>query len=262
VAVGEVTKLKTKTTMKKILILVLAGLFLIPAFAQKGKKDIVYLKSGGIIKGQIITNDLDHIRINSSGNQWVFKMAEVDSISKHSKVVSERSPAQDYFFDTSLGFLIGNSGNSQIAPFSFMTSFNYKVVDKLYVGAGLGAEFLDETYMPAFAQFRYKFRETSFTPIVNLQVGYQVPLEKESRTNFNNYNVDYTSYYQNNQKLQTEGGFLINPSIGFQQFTSDNIGWFFMVGYRYHQLNYSGDNGYKLETNISRLSLKIGFIFN
>jgi len=74
--------------------------------------------------------------------------------------------------------LLGNSGNSQKAPFSFTTSFNYKVIDKLYVGAGLGAEFLDETYMPAFAQIQYKFRQTGFTPFVNLQVGYQVPLEK------------------------------------------------------------------------------------
>ena len=252
--------------MKKILILILSGLFLIPAFAQKGKKDIVYLKSGGIIKGQVITNDLDRIKINSSGNQWVFKAAEVDSVSKYRNVVRELRSSPDYFFDTSLGVLIGNSGNRQKAPVSFMTSFNHKLVDKLYVGAGLGTEFLDETYMPAFAQFRYKFRETRFTPIVNLQVGYQVPLEKQSRINFNNYFVDYSSSYwpgyQTNQRLKPEGGFLINPSIGFQQLTSDNFGWFFTVGYRYHQLNYSGDNGYKLETNFSRLSIKIGFIFN
>lgn len=252
--------------MKKFLILILAGLFLIPAFAQKSKKDIVYLKSGGIIKGQLITNDLDIVKINSSGNQWVFKSADVDSVSRFSKVVRERSPNQNYFFDTSMGVLLGNSGNSQKAPFSFATSFNYKVIDKLYLGAGLGAEFLDETYMPAFAQIQYKFRQTGFTPFVNLQVGYQVPLEKESRQNFNNYYVDYSSSYwpgyQTNQKLETEGGLLINPSLGFQRFTSENFGWFFAFGYRYHQLKYSGDNGYKLETNFSRLSLKIGFIFN
>jgi len=252
--------------MKKILILIMAGLFLVPAFAQKGKKDIVYLKSGGIIKGQLITHDLDIVKINSAGNEWVFKMADVDSVSKYSKVTRESGLKQSYFFDTSMGVLIGNSGNSQKAPFSFTTSVNFRVYDKLYVGAGLGTDFLDETYMPAFAQFRYKFRESRFTPIVNLQVGYQIPLEKESRHNFNNYYVDYSSSYwpgyQTNQKLETEGGFLINPSIGFQQFTSDNFGWFFTVGYRHHQLNYSGDNGYKLETNFSRLSLKIGFIFN
>lgn len=252
--------------MKKILILFIAVILLAPAFAQKGKKDIVYLKSGGIIKGQVVMHDLDVVKINSSGNQWVFKTAEVDSVSKYAK----QRPANDfngrYFFDTSMGVLIGNSGNSQKAPFSFMTSANYRIYGKLFGGLGLGAEFLDETYMPAFVQFQYKFRDSRFTPFVNVQAGYQVPLEKESHRNFNNYYVDYSSSYwpgyQNNQKLETEGGFFINPSIGFQQFTSDNFGWFFSFGYRYHQLNYSGDNNYKLETNFSRLSLKIGFIFN
>jgi len=252
--------------MKKILILILAGLFLVPAFAQKGKKDMVYLKTGGIIKGQLITHDLDIVKINSAGNEWVFKMADVDSVSKYSKVVREPGVRQNYFFDTSLGVLVGNSGNNQEAPFSFTTSVNFRVYDKLYVGAGLGTDFLDETYMPAFAQFQYKFRESRFTPFVNLEVGYQVPLEKDSRQKFNNYFVDYSSSYlpgyQPNPNLDTEGGFLINPSIGFQRFTSDNFGWFFSFGYRHHQLNYSGDNGYKLETNFSRLSLKIGFIFN
>jgi hypothetical protein len=54
---------------------------------------------------------------------------------------------------------------------------------------------------------------------------------------------------------------MVNPSLGFQRFYSNNYGWFFSFGYRYHQLNYSGENEYKLETNFSRLSLKIGFIF-
>ena len=89
--------------MKQILILILTGLILVPAFAQKSKKDIVYLKSGGIIKGQLITHDLDIVKINSAGNEWVFKIADVDSVSKYSKVVREWSPNQNYFFDTSLG---------------------------------------------------------------------------------------------------------------------------------------------------------------
>jgi len=252
--------------MKKILILLLTGLFLIPAFAQKGKKDIVYLKSGGIIKGQIITNDLDMVKINSSGNQWVFKAADVDSVSRYSKVVRERIPNQNYFFDTSMGVLIGNSGNNQKAPFSFMTSFNYKVVDKLYLGAGLGTEFLDESYMPVFGQFQYRFRDGKFTPFFNLQAGYQIALEDGKRENYTNYYSSSSSIYypypQTSGKLNAEGGFLISPSFGFQRITSENFGWFFSFGYRHHQLNYSGDNGYKLETNFSRLSLKIGFIFN
>jgi len=252
--------------MKRILLLILIGLILIPAFAQKSKKDIVYLKSGGIIKGQVITNDLDRIKINSSGNQWVFKTADVDSVSKYSKVVRERSPNQNYFFDTSMGVLIGNSGNGQKAPFSFMSSFNYRVIDKLYLGAGLGTEFFDESYMPVFGQFQYRFRDGKFTPFFNLQAGYQIALEDGKRENYINYYSSSSSIYypypQTSGKLNAEGGFLINPSFGFQRLTSENFGWFFSFGYRYHQLNYSGVNSYKLESNFSRLSLKIGFIFN
>lgn len=250
--------------MKKILILLLSALFLVPAFAQRGKKDIVYLKSGGIIKGELITNDAEIVKINSSGNQWVFKNEEVDSISKYSKVRNEPGITQDYFFDTSMGVLLGNSGNNQSAPFSFMSSVNFRINGNLYAGGGLGAEFFEESYMPAFAQIQYKFRDTKFTPFVNLQAGYQVPLEDGNRGQIVTYALSssYYQYPQNNSKLNAEGGYLINPSIGFQRFTSDNFGWFFSFGYRYHQLNYSGENGYKLETNFSRLSLKIGFIFN
>ncbi len=258
--------------MRKILILLFASLFLIQVYAQKGKKDLVYLKSGGIIKGQIITNDAEIVKINSAGNEWVFKNSDVDSVSKFvrkpalaPKFTNDPGLIKDYFFDTSLGVLVGNSGNSQSAPFSFTASANYRIIDKLYAGVGLGAEFLDESYMPVFGQIQYKLRDTKFTPFVNVQAGYQVALEDATRSqiiSYYDYSSSYYSYPQTNDKLNAQGGFLINPSIGFQRFTSDNFGWFFAFGYRYHQLNYSGDNGYKLESNYSRLSLKIGFIFN
>jgi len=251
--------------MKKILMLILTALFLIPAFGQKTKKDIVYLKSGAVLRGQLITYDTETVKINSAGNIWVYNVADVDSVSRYKKPVRERLPGNNYFFDVSMGVLKGNSGNNQSAPFSFMSSVNFKVADKMYVGAGLGAEFLDESYMPAFAQFQYKFRDTKFTPFVNLQVGYEVALEDGNHQHYLDYYPSYSNYYpgpQTNEKLNAEGGLLINPSFGFEHFTSDNFGWFFSFGYRHHQLNYTGENNYKLESNFSRLSLKIGFIFN
>lgn len=253
--------------MNKLIVLLFIGLLAFPVFAQKSKKDVVYLKSGGIIRGQIVTHDMDQVKINSAGNQWVFKAADVDSVSRYIKNQPEADVSLRYFFDATGGVLVGNSGNSQKAPFSYSNSFNYRLMDKLYAGVGLGVDFLDETYMPAFAQIQYKFRNTKFTPFVNLQAGYEIPLEKKSRKNFNNYYAtsDYYYYspgYQYNEKLDNEGGFVINPSLGFMRMTSDNFGWFFTFGYRYHKLNYSGKNEYKLETNYSRLSLKIGFIFN
>jgi hypothetical protein len=253
--------------MNKAIVLLLAALFALPVLAQKSKKDLVYLKSGGIIRGQIVTYDLDAVKIVSDGNQWVFKSAEIDSVSRYSKSAGEFAVSPKFYFDAAGGVLVGNSGNSQKAPFCYSNSFNYRIDEKLYAGLGLGADFLDETYMPAFAQFQYQFRKSKFTPFVNVQAGYEIPLEGKSRKNFNNYYVTSDSYYYYpgylyNEKLDNEGGFMINPSIGFLRATSENFGWFFAFGFRYHQLNYSGKNDYKLETNYSRLSLKIGFIFN
>jgi hypothetical protein len=251
--------------MKKNLIILFSLFFFVPAFAQKNKKDVVYLKSGGIIKGQLVTQNTEAVKINSGGNEWVFKNTEVDSISRYTRANNESGLNKKYFFDTSMGVLVGNSGNSQNAPFSFMTSVNFKTCDKLYVGAGLGVDFFDESYMPAFAQIQYKFRDTRFTPFINLQFGYMVPLEDGPVQPYSGYYPYYSAIYpspQTNNKLNTEGGYMINPSFGFQRYASENFGWFFSFGYRYHQLNYSGDNDYKLEKNFSRLSLKIGIIFN
>ncbi|MDP3180543.1 MAG: hypothetical protein Q8M67_01870, partial [Bacteroidota bacterium] len=241
-----------------------AGLFLLPGYSQISRKAVVYLKSGAVIKGKLLINDDQRVKINSSGNEWVFKASEVDSVKANPKSTREREQTQDYFFDTSFGVLLGNSGNNQSAPFSFTSSMNYQILDRLYVGAGLGAEFFDESYMPVFGQVHYKFRDTKFTPFFNLQAGYELALEDGNRQHYVNYSSSssYIYYPQTNEKLNAEGGFLINPSVGFERFTSDNFGWFFSFGYRHHQLNYSGEKGYKLETNFSRLSLKIGFIFN
>jgi len=254
--------------MKKILIMIIAGLFLLPAYSQISRKAAVYLKSGGVIKGKLIINDSDRVKINSAGNEWVFKASEVDSVIANQKPIHENEQTLNYFFDTSMGVLLGNSGNNQSAPFSFTSSLNYQILDRLYVGAGLGAEFFDESYMPVFGQLQYKFRDTKFTPFFNLQAGYEIALEDGNRQHYSDLYSSSSSTYiyypypNNNEKLNAEGGLMINPSIGFQRFTSDNFGWFFSFGYRYHQLNYTGDKGYKLETNFSRLSLKIGFIFN
>lgn len=254
--------------MKKILLFILTGMFLFPAYSQISRKAVVYLKSGAVIKGKLLINDDQRVKINSAGNEWVFKAAEVDSVIANAKSKREHGLTQNYFFDTSMGVLLGNSGNNQSAPFSFTSSLNYRVIDNIYLGAGLGTEFFDESYMPVFGQLQYKFRDTKFTPFFNLQAGYEIALEDGNRQHYSDlYNpvssaYVYYPYPNNNEKLDAEGGLMINPSVGFQRFTSDNFGWFFSFGFRYHQLNYTGDKGYKLETNFSRLSLKIGFIFN
>lgn len=254
--------------MKNLLLILMCIIFFVPAFGQKNKKDVVYLHSGGIIKGQLITHDAEIVKINSAGNEWVFKNEEVDSISRFSRTkttseINEHGYKQGFFTDASMGALVGNSNNQKHAPFSFMSSLNVRVLGNVYLGAGLGTEFLEETYMPAFGQLQFRFRDSKFTPFFNIQAGYMLPLEDAQHSQII-YDYLPFNYYPNqnfSNKLESDGGYMINPSMGFEHFSSNNFGWFFSFGYRYHQLNYSGVNDYKQETNYSRLSLKIGFIF-
>lgn len=250
--------------MKKILIILLSLFVFFPAIAQKSGKDLVYLKSGGIIKGKLSVNNSEKVRINSAGNEWVFNISEVDSVVQFSNKQKTADVSNYFFIDNSIGFLVGNSGNNQKAPFTFMSSVNFRLTENVFAGFGLGAEFLDESYMPAFGQLQYRFRNSNFTPFVNLQLGYMVALEEGNKENYYNYYSvsSIWPYPQQGNKLSADGGLMFSPSVGFQKFTSDNFGWFFSFGYRHHKLNYSGENEYKLETNYSRLSLKIGFIFN
>jgi len=81
--------------MKKILNLFIALILLVPAFGQKSKKDVVYLKTGAVIRGQLLTYDLATVKINSDGNLWVFQPSEVDSVSWNSKKVSRSSKSTD-----------------------------------------------------------------------------------------------------------------------------------------------------------------------
>ena len=62
-------------------------------------------------------------------------------------------------------------------------------------------------------------------------------------------------------KLYPYGGVLINPGIGFNVMISDNFGFAFGVGYRYHKIGFEGDNGYSIDYQYNRLSIDIGIIF-
>ena len=143
----------------------------------------------------------------------------------------------------------------------FNASFNYRLTGTLYAGAGLGAEFWNESYLPVFGSFQYQFRKTYFTPFINLQTGYLIPL---SDSNILSPYADYSGDWiaPNNTPLEADGGFMVNPSFGIRNMTNPNFGWSFSFGYRYHRLNYSGDNDYKTEYNFNRLTLRVGIIFN
>jgi hypothetical protein len=255
--------------MKKLCLLLLTLVLALSAFSQ-AKKGYVYLKDGTIIKGRYIySGDHQKISIQSAGNLWIFDVGEVDSISANRsrvpKTFETLAPVSGFFYRAELGVLVGNSDNSQDAPFSLTGSVNYQLDPHFSVGAGLGVEFLKESYMPVFANFEYKLRKSVSTPYVFLKAGYEVALEESNAVYYDIVPLwysywPYPDYSQENFK--TGGGFLINPGVGYQQMFSPNLGMNFSVGYQFHRLNYSGENDYELDIDYNRVTIKLGIIFN
>lgn len=256
--------------MRKLCLFLLTSIITISLFAQ-AEKGYVYLKNGTVLKGKYqYSSDFNKLKMESAGNLWVFDATEVDSISsKRAKPINtfEAEKSNSLFFlRTEIGVLIGNSDNSQSAPFSFTSSLNYSIVPKFSAGVGVGLEFLKESYMPVFINLEYKFRNSYSTPYLFLKGGYQVPLEESREVYYSDYQPWSSSIwpgsYSSQNNMDTKGGFLINPGIGYQRMFSQGFGMSFAFGYQFHRLHYSGDNDYGLDIDYNRLTMKLGIIFN
>lgn len=239
----------------------------------------VHLKNGTVLKGRYIySSDLEKVRVVSGKNTWVFSASEVEMITKNrpSRQFSEQAGFKDftyvpskYFNFSEVGILAGNPDNSQSAPLVLGSSLNYNFRKNLSAGAGVGVEFLKETYLPVTANLMFKFRETRFTPYALIQAGYQVPVEG-SRTVYYNVVPDYVSsriiwpgpWPISQTPMTAKGGFLLNPAVGFINYNRSGHGLSMSVGYRFHRLRYSAENDYNLDIDFNRLSVKLGLIIN
>lgn len=161
---------------------------------------------------------------------------------------------------TEIGALYGSSDNEDRSPFTFHSSLNYAFHRNLSAGIGAGAEFLKETYLPVTANVLYRFGKKQISPFVRLQAGYQIPLENKTDMPYTVWH-SFISYYPSPVRLDSRGGFMVNPSAGVTVYTRAGLGISFSAGYRYQQLTYKHDSDYTLHAEYSRLSLTLGIIF-
>lgn len=258
--------------MKNFCLLIFVVLLGIQAMGQT-QKGRVYLKNGSIVKGRITeTESSEIVRIHSAGNMWVFPLNEIEKIDYQFRVADEKEPGKEPKLSnhTQIGVLAGNNGNTKPAPFVLHSSLNYIVDKRIQAGIGTGVEFLNESYLPLFANIEYRFRESRVSPYLFLKAGYCVPLE-DSRMVYYDV-IPYYSltssyiwpgpWYGQNEKLKAKGGVLLNPGFGVSSMFSNNFGMSFSVGYRFSRLRYEGEKSYGLDVDYNRLSISLGIIFN
>jgi len=257
--------------MKKTTLVFMALLFLVNlSFARNGKKDIIYLKNGSVINGQIISSlPSGQVKIKTKDNSlWVFEASQIDSISKTTTAFNQIRTG--YFNLTEAGILVGNSNNKYSSPFSLMNISGWQFENRISVGAGAGVEFFSEAYLPVVADFRYYLKRQGLNPFFGLQGGYSFALDKPDRIYA--YNVSSPYYFDplgnsfmspigGPLKLRAKGGFLLNPSVGICTPLGENLALTFSAGYRIMRQRYTREDNYLIDIDYNRLSLKIGLIF-
>jgi len=73
-------------------------------------------------------------------------------------------------------------------------------------------------------------------------------------------------YYTTNEDIDSKGGWLINPGIGFVFGNSSNTNFTLNIGYCYQKMEHKWHNSYTddteyLQQEIDRLSIHVGIIF-
>ncbi|HEY5511022.1 MAG TPA: hypothetical protein VIK10_08335 [Prolixibacteraceae bacterium] len=253
----------------RIYLLLLAVLCSLTLSAQRGKKDVVYLKNGSILKGTIVLQDPGKlIKLKTKDNNlWVFTFDQIDSLTRPSPAVIPFKTG--YFNLTELGVLAGNSSNATRAPFT-LTNINSWYFPKGYsAGLGIGVELSNETYLPVVADFRYYFQGRRPLPFISLQAGYSFALGGSySQTIYavNDIRVSpmiwpgpIPSY--TNDPVSAHGGFLISPAIGIQTPINENFALTFSAGYRWMRHSYGRTDDYRIDIDYRRLTIKVGLLF-
>lgn len=166
------------------------------------------------------------------------------------------------FNATSIGVLSGSSQNRQAAPFSFQSLLLYQFNEHIAAGAGLGIDFLEETYIPVVADLRYYLRGTRFSPFIFAQTDYSVPSSKKADQQIiNNYYSIWPYPYPEPEEVKPRGGFLLNPGFGVRHMFHNEFGLEISFSYRYQRLNYEYNTDTRLEIDYSRLNIRIGILF-
>lgn len=220
--------------------------------------DHVYLKSGSVIRGKIQEIEpMKHVKIQDlCGNIWFYTMTDVEKITSEiiesgPQLENGRTGFEAGFVNmTSIGFLVGSSYNSQVAPFSLQMVNGYRTPMGLFLGFGTGVEFFSSTYMPLFLDMRYDIMGRDVVPYVLARGGYGIPLSADR----SQYDYSYEYY----------GGPLFGAGVGLKIRTRKHFAWDVELLYRYQETSYSetydwNNQTYDYTDIFNRIEIRLGF---
>lgn len=210
-------------------------------FGQKTQEDVVYLKNGSMVRGEIlilIPDSIVRIRI-MGGSEFVFKWEEIDRIQKEPvknammyRKLRIHEPRRSgpinfkedkvYINTTEVGLFAGSGGiYSSGVAFSISNVTSYKVSPHFMPGLGIGIDryVFTGTLLPFFADLRGDFKKNKkATGYYFGQAGYAWPI-LQGNTNI----------------IEYEGGVMAHAGLGFHLYTRSKASYLLGFGYRFQR---------------------------
>jgi hypothetical protein len=242
--------------MKKHLAIVIMLIFIIfPLSAQK-TKDVLYLKNGSMIFGKLVEATETQYKIRTEdGSIFIYSLPEVEKF-VNEPIRFDGRKKDGFGFALEAGFMVGAQNSEYTAPFSFNFIGNYTTGTRSKFGIGSGVEYIGQSYMPLFAEYKYLLSDRKTTPFMFVRGGRLFHMNGEE------HNTDY--YYPSYNTRSYSGGFSFTLGTGISWAKDDNE-TYLSFAYRNAHTSYKDTSSGSIHTTynntLNRLEIKFGFMF-
>jgi len=248
------------------------------AFSQANMEDVVYLKSGSIVRGKITEHKYGVVKIElTGGSLLVFQPGEIDSVKKENALKRNLKAIRKNYFRkdrgyrnmTEFGIIYGTdlkrdnndpyyyyNNNQDDFGISLHTVNGYQVWPYLYVGAGVGVErfiSLKQTFSPFYLRVASEFLKKRVTPYAFCDVGYSHLWKQKSN--------EYISY-------DNKGGLYVTAGGGIRIYTQSRASVVLSVAYKRNQsetkwwyTEWNEGTYYTIKRTYQRVVMSVGVTF-
>jgi hypothetical protein len=225
---------------------------------------VVYLKNGSVIRGKILINTLDSLKIETCcKNIFVFNPSEVQRIDvdksnsfRYGKNNYTPESHKGFYFNFNMGLVSGNSDVMSDPGYTLEALVGYELSNYVGFGLGMGIEKFNIDMVPLIISFKSELLKRENSPVFNFNIGYSFPMNTKKTVDYLNYS--YT------------GGICAGFDIGVCSYRTQKRTFMVSMGYQYQhmveksQTNYYYGYGSTFETNtydFNKLIIKFGFLF-
>jgi hypothetical protein len=243
--------------MKKQILIIITLIFIVHTLSAQKSNDVLYLKNGNQVFGKLlgITDNQYKIR-TAEGNIFTIQGTEVEKY-VNASAISDTVKKSKRVFSLEAGVLAGAQSSKYDAAFSFniLGSLAQNRFNTLSLGSG--AEFLGQTYLPIFLEYKLIISEKKTTPLIFIRGG------KLFHLNGDFEKTDQTSPVYN-IPMSYKGGFSFTLGTGIS-WAKDGYESYLTFAYRNAHTRYNEKDYtlqiYTFRTVYNRLEIKYGFRF-